>query len=250
MRGGIESPEDGSGDATSDAAHATKSPGTRVQTKIKGRAWKYGDDVNTDVIFPGKYTYTLTDPKELAQHALEDLDPRFAREVKPGDIIVAGKNWGNGSSREQAVICLKEAGVGAIVARSFARIYGRNCINSALPALICAEAVEAIRNGEMVEILTQKGHKPSKDWLGLVKTSRARNKIKHVVNADERVKSIEIGEKYLEKEARRLGVQLKRISRADLERVAGEIMKSRGPVTGTIDGERVDVFAPVLATAG
>jgi 3-isopropylmalate/(R)-2-methylmalate dehydratase small subunit len=119
---------------------------------IKGRVWKYGDDVNTDVIFPGKYTYTVSDPKEMPQYALEDLDPRFAKEVKPGDIIVAGKNWGNGSSREQAVTCLKEAGVGAIVARSFARIYGRNCINSALPALTCPEAVDAIQDGEVIEI--------------------------------------------------------------------------------------------------
>ena len=120
--------------------------------KIRGRVWKYGDDVNTDVIFPGKYTYTVSDPKEMAQYALEDLDPRFAREVQPGDIIVAGKNWGNGSSREQAVVCLTEAGLGAIVARSFARIYGRNCINNALPALTCPEAVEAIQDGEIIEI--------------------------------------------------------------------------------------------------
>lgn len=121
-------------------------------TTIKGRVWKYGDDVNTDVIFPGKYTYTVNDPKETAKYALEDLDPRFAKEVKSGDIIVAGKNWGNGSSREQAVSCLKEAGVGALVARSIARIYGRNCINSALPAVICPEAVEAIEDGEVIEI--------------------------------------------------------------------------------------------------
>lgn len=126
-------------------------------TTIKGRVWKYGDDVNTDVIFPGKYTYTVNDPKETAQYALEDLDPRFAKEVKPGDIIVAGKNWGNGSSREQAVSCIKEAGVGAIVAHSFARIYGRNCINSALPALTCPEAVEAIQDGEVIEIDMETG---------------------------------------------------------------------------------------------
>jgi 3-isopropylmalate/(R)-2-methylmalate dehydratase small subunit len=126
-------------------------------TTIKGRVWKYGDDVNTDVIFPGKYTYTVSDPKEMAQYALEDLDPRFAKEVKPGDIIVAGKNWGNGSSREQAVTCLKEAGAGAIVARSFARIYGRNCINSALPALTCPEAVDAIQDGEVIEIDMEAG---------------------------------------------------------------------------------------------
>lgn len=124
---------------------------------IKGRVWKYGDDVNTDVIFPGKYTYTVSDPKEMPKYALEDLDPRFAKEVKQGDIIVAGKNWGNGSSREQAVTCLKEAGVGAIVARSFARIYGRNCINSALPALTCPEAVDAIQDGEVIEIDMEAG---------------------------------------------------------------------------------------------
>ena len=124
---------------------------------IKGRVWKYGDGVNTDVIFPGKYTYTVSDPKEMAQYALEDLDPRFASEVNPGDIIVAGKNWGNGSSREQAVTCLKEAGVAAIVARSLARIYGRNCINNALPALTCPEAVEAIHDGEIIEIDMEAG---------------------------------------------------------------------------------------------
>ena len=125
---------------------------------IKGRVWKYGDDVNTDVIFPGKYTYTISDPKAMPQHALEDLDPRFAKQVQPGDIIVAGKNWGNGSSREQAVVCLKEAGVAASVARSFARIYGRNCINSALPALTCPEAVNAIQPGEVIDIDMEAGH--------------------------------------------------------------------------------------------
>jgi 3-isopropylmalate/(R)-2-methylmalate dehydratase small subunit len=124
---------------------------------IKGRVWKYGDDVNTDVIFPGKYTYTISDPQEMVRHALEDLDPRFATEVKLGDIIVGGKNWGNGSSREQAVTCLKEAGVAAIVARSFARIYGRNCINGALPALICPEAVDAVKDGEVIQIDMEAG---------------------------------------------------------------------------------------------
>jgi 3-isopropylmalate/(R)-2-methylmalate dehydratase small subunit len=124
---------------------------------IKGRVWKYGDDVNTDVIFPGKYTYTISDPKEMAPHALEDLDPDFAAQVQPGDIIVAGKNWGQGSSREQAVICLKEAGVSAIVAKSIARIYGRNCINNALPAIICSPAVEAIEQGEVIEIDLEAG---------------------------------------------------------------------------------------------
>lgn len=122
-----------------------------METKITGRVWKYGDDVNTDVIFPGKYTYSITDPKEMALHALEDLDPGFAAAVRPGDIIVAGKNWGCGSSREQAVICLKEAGVAAIVARSFARIYFRNAINQALPIVTC-DAVDGVETGEEITI--------------------------------------------------------------------------------------------------
>ena len=122
-----------------------------MQTKITGRIWKYGDDVNTDVIFAAKYTYSVTDRQEMARHALEDLDPTFVANVRPGDIIVAGKNWGCGSSREQAVVCLKESGVGAIVARSFARIYYRNCINEALPIVTC-DAVDGVESGEEVTI--------------------------------------------------------------------------------------------------
>jgi 3-isopropylmalate/(R)-2-methylmalate dehydratase small subunit len=122
-----------------------------MKTRITGRVWTYGDDVNTDVIFPGKYTYSITDPEEMAEHALEDLDPDFAETVEPGDIIVAGKNWGCGSSREQAVTCLKAAGVGAIVARSFARIYFRNCINQALPIVTC-DAVDGVENGDEITI--------------------------------------------------------------------------------------------------
>src|SRR5512143_1945721 len=118
---------------------------------ITGRVWKYGDGVNTDVLCPGKYTYTLKEPAEIAAHALEDLDPAFAQGVKPGDIIVAGRNWGNGSSREQAVTCLKYAGVAAIVARSFARIYYRNAINTGLLLLTCPEAVDASKAGDQME---------------------------------------------------------------------------------------------------
>lgn len=127
-----------------------------MKAKITGRVWKYGDDVNTDVIFPGKYTYSITDRKEMAQHALEDLDPEFVKRAHPGDIIVAGKNWGCGSSREQAVICLKEIGVGAIVARSFARIYFRNCINEGLPIVTC-DAVDSVQNGDEVTIDFESG---------------------------------------------------------------------------------------------
>jgi 3-isopropylmalate/(R)-2-methylmalate dehydratase small subunit len=119
---------------------------------LTGKVWKYGDNVNTDVIFPGKYTYTVTDPQEQAKHALEDLDANFARQVQPGDIIVGGKNWGNGSSREQAVGVLKTLGVRAIIAKSFARIYFRNAVNNGLLPIVCADAVDAIENGETISI--------------------------------------------------------------------------------------------------
>ena len=125
--------------------------------EIKGRVWKYGDDINTDVIFPGKYTYTVSEPVEMPQYALEDLDPEFAGGVQPGDIIVGGRNWGCGSSREQAVVCLSEAKLGAIIAKSFARIYYRNCLNNALPAIVCPGAVDAIENGEQVSIDLENG---------------------------------------------------------------------------------------------
>jgi len=119
---------------------------------MKGKVWKYGDNINTDVIFPGKYTYTLMSPEEMARHALEDLDPEFASQVKPGDVIVAGRNFGCGSSREQAAACLKAAGIQAVIARSFARIYFRNAINLGLPVIQCPEAVEALEKGDEIEV--------------------------------------------------------------------------------------------------
>lgn len=113
------------------------------------RIWKYGDNINTDVIFPGKYTYTIShDPAKLARHALEDLDPQFAAEVMPGDVIVAGRNFGNGSSREQAVTCLAHAGVRAVIASSFARIYYRNAINNGLLVITCPEIVPLAKSGD------------------------------------------------------------------------------------------------------
>ena len=118
----------------------------------KGKVWKYGDDVNTDVIYAGKYTYQQMRPEEMASHALEDLDPEFAKDVRPGDVIVAGKNFGCGSSREQAAACLRAAGVQAVVAKSFARIYFRNAINLGLPVLQCEEASDVLQSGDDVEI--------------------------------------------------------------------------------------------------
>ena len=119
---------------------------------IKGKVWKYGDDVNTDVIFPGKYTYTIKERADMAKVACEDLDIEFTKNAKPGDIIVGGKNWGCGSSREQAVSCIKERGIAVIIAKSFARIYYRNCFNEGLAIIICPEAVDSINAGEEVEV--------------------------------------------------------------------------------------------------
>ncbi len=118
----------------------------------KGRVWKYGDNVNTDVIYPGRFTYQMLSPEEMARHALEDLDPEFAANAKPGDVIVAGKNFGCGSSREQAAACLKYAGVQAVVAKSFARIYFRNAINLGLPVIQATEACDALVRGDEIAI--------------------------------------------------------------------------------------------------
>jgi len=118
---------------------------------LKGKAHIFGDDVNTDEIIPARYLNT-TDPAALAQRCMEDADPAFAGRVKQGDIIVAGVNFGCGSSREHAPIAIKAAGVACVVARSFARIFFRNAINIALPIVICPAAVDDIKAGDAVEV--------------------------------------------------------------------------------------------------
>jgi methanogen homoaconitase small subunit len=115
---------------------------------IKGRAWIFGDDVDTDVIIPGKYLRTK-DLALLASHVMEGLDPNFSAQVKEGDLIVAGRNFGCGSSREQAPVALKEAGIAAVVASSFARIFYRNAINIGLPLV---EADVRCSQGDVVEV--------------------------------------------------------------------------------------------------
>ncbi|MGB4086343.1 3-isopropylmalate dehydratase small subunit [Methanothrix sp.] len=120
---------------------------------IKGRVWIFGDDVDTDVIIPGRYLRTR-DRHLWAEHVMEGLDPQFASRVGKGDIIVAGENFGSGSSREQAPLALKEAGVAAVVARSFARIFYRNAINVGLPLI---EAAPLCREGDLVEVDLQAG---------------------------------------------------------------------------------------------
>ncbi|MDH7508202.1 MAG: 3-isopropylmalate dehydratase small subunit [Methanomassiliicoccales archaeon] len=118
---------------------------------IKGRVWKYGDHINTDLIISGRYLDEY-DMKSLSAHVFEDLDPTFTIGVKPGDIIVAGRNFGCGSSREQAPAVLKEKRVGAIVAASFARIFFRNAINIGLPVVICPDAHRILNKGDVITL--------------------------------------------------------------------------------------------------
>ncbi|MBN2466035.1 3-isopropylmalate dehydratase [candidate division WOR-3 bacterium] len=116
------------------------------------RIWAYGDDINTDMLFPGKYTYTCAKPDEIKPHLLEDLDPEFAKEVQPGDMIFAGKNFGCGSSREQPVVGLKAVGIEAIVAKSYARIFYRAAINQGLLLIECPEAVAVYKPDMPVQL--------------------------------------------------------------------------------------------------
>ena len=119
--------------------------------KALGHVFNYGDNVDTDVIIPARYLNSF-DPQELASHAMVDIDPEFAGKVQPGDIIVARKNFGCGSSREHAPLCLKTAGVSCVIADTFARIFYRNAINIGLPIIECPEAAEGIDAGDQVEI--------------------------------------------------------------------------------------------------
>ncbi|MBS7654332.1 3-isopropylmalate dehydratase small subunit [Candidatus Bathyarchaeota archaeon] len=123
---------------------------------IRGRVWKFSDDVNTDLIIAGKYKLSITNIGELSKHAMEALIPNFAEKVKSGDLIVAGKNFGCGSSREQAPLVLKHIGIGAIIAKSFARIFYRNTINIGLPAVECKDT-NKISDGDMLEVDLSEG---------------------------------------------------------------------------------------------
>lgn len=122
-----------------------------MQFKISGRAFIFGDNIDTDQIYPGRYL-ELTSKSDIASHCMEGARPGFAKEVKRGDIIVAGKNFGCGSSREHAAITLKEAGISAVVAESFARIFFRNAINLGLPLITCKQIRGKVKEGDMLEI--------------------------------------------------------------------------------------------------
>jgi 3-isopropylmalate/(R)-2-methylmalate dehydratase small subunit len=117
----------------------------------RGKVFKYGDNVDTDVIIPARYLNT-SDAKELAAHCMEDIDAEFGNKVENGDIIVADKNFGCGSSREHAPLAIKTAGVSCVIAKTFARIFYRNSINIGLPILECVEAAEKIEGGDVVEV--------------------------------------------------------------------------------------------------
>jgi 3-isopropylmalate/(R)-2-methylmalate dehydratase small subunit len=121
-----------------------------------GKAWKFGDDVNTDEIIPARYL-SYSDPVLLAEHVMEDADPEFPSKVRPGDIIVAGKNFGCGSSREHAPVAIKGAGVSCVIAKSFARIFFRNSFNMGLLIFECPAAVDSIREGDILEVEPDQG---------------------------------------------------------------------------------------------
>ncbi len=124
---------------------------TQFSRRIAGRVIKLGDAIDTDLIYPGRYV-PVVDPAEWPKHALEGIDPNFPNRLQPGDIIVAGRNFGCGSSRSQAVSCLKLAGIVAIVATSFGRIFFRNAINQGVPVIECAGAHDLFQEGEMLWI--------------------------------------------------------------------------------------------------
>ncbi|MBC7235992.1 MAG: 3-isopropylmalate dehydratase small subunit [Chloroflexi bacterium] len=123
---------------------------------IRGQVWKYGDNVDTDAIIPARYL-NISDDAGLAAHCMEDLDPSFVQKVKPGDIIVAGKNFGCGSSREHAPVAIKASGIRCVIAETFARIFYRNAINIGLPILECADAARETKHGQTLEIDLSQG---------------------------------------------------------------------------------------------
>ena len=124
--------------------------------KAKGHVFKYGDNVDTDVIIPARYLNSF-DAQELASHAMADIDPEFVNKVQPGDLIVANKNFGCGSSREHAPLCLKTAGVSCVIAETFARIFYRNAINIGLPVIVCKELPDEVKTGDTMELRMSDG---------------------------------------------------------------------------------------------
>ena len=161
--------------------------------RFEGNAIKYGDNVDTDVIIPARHLNTI-DVKELASHCMEDIDADFTKKVKPGDIMVAGNNFGCGSSREHAPIAIKGSGISLVIAKSFARIFYRNSINIGLAILECPEAVEGISEGDVVEADLDLGVIYNKTTGGSFKTQPFPEFIQKIITAGGLVESIKRGE--------------------------------------------------------
>lgn len=160
--------------------------------KFNGNAIKYGDNVDTDVIIPARYLNTI-DKKELASHCMEDIDKTFITRVKDGDIMVAGNNFGCGSSREHAPIAIKESGISLVVANSFARIFYRNSINIGLAILECPEAVAGISEGDKVEADLDNGVIYNRTTGAEFKTKPFPEFIQNIITAGGLVESIKQG---------------------------------------------------------
>ena len=160
--------------------------------KFNGKAIKYGDNVDTDVIIPARYLNTI-DKKELASHCMEDIDRDFTKKVNQGDIMVAGFNFGCGSSREHAPIAIKESGISLVIAKSFARIFYRNSINIGLAILECEEAAEAIEEGNEVEVDLDRGIIFDKTAAKTYETKPFPEFIQNIITAGGLVEAIKSG---------------------------------------------------------
>ena len=160
--------------------------------KFEGNAIKYGDNVDTDVIIPARYLNTI-DKKELASHCMEDIDPTFTKRVKAGDIMIAGANFGCGSSREHAPIAIKESGISLVIAKSFARIFYRNAINIGLAIIECEAAAEGIREGDSVEMDLDAGIIYNKTTGEKYETQPFPEFIQKIITAGGLVESVRLG---------------------------------------------------------
>lgn len=153
-----------------------------MSTAVKGKVWKYNDNIDTDVIIPARYL-NMTDPKDLAKHCMEDIDRDFSVKVSKNDIIIAGENFGCGSSREHAPIAIKTCGISAVIAKSFARIFYRNAINIGLPILESPQAVDESENGDEIEIDFSKGEIKNLTKNKIYKTSPFPDSIQGIIEA-------------------------------------------------------------------
>jgi len=158
---------------------------------IKGRVYKFGDDVNTDVIYPGKYLSITTDRQEMAKHCFEAAHPEFLVNAQAGDIIVGGRNFGCGSSREQAATCLLHFGIAAVVAESFARIFYRNAINLGLPVVVAPGITQLVEQGDIIEISLDQGFVKNTGTSAIVQSTKLPSYVMEIINDGGLVKHLQ-----------------------------------------------------------